>query len=202
MRRKIAHLNRKTDPDKARPQADSKLDPLAMVGKMATGRINPRELQMIAASLKTVGQLKQHLGQSGHDLLIQTGDRLHPCRQLLEKLVQSLLPDPPIQPGKGEVIAEGVDQELDEIRNLLFNGKAAIKAIQEQESERTGIPSLKVKHNKVFGYYLEVTLHKMNDFLLRLLKIIVEYGELVFSLCFGYLDLLGRVFQPSFYHVF
>ncbi|PLX10183.1 MAG: DNA mismatch repair protein MutS [Marinilabiliales bacterium] len=132
-----------------------------LISKVATARINPRELAQLLRSLKAVEEIKSSISASNFDQLIKMGDQLNQCESLIQKLKTSLEEEPPMSIGKGKVISEGVSAELDELRNIAFSGKDFLKKIQERESANTGIPSLKIGYNNVFGYYLEVTnVHK------------------------------------------
>lgn len=138
-------------------------DRLVMMGdlerlatKVAVGRIGPREANQLRASLLLSGQIKTLL--MGHDTpqLDTLADSLDDCRDLCDLIGQTLLPEAPLALGRGPVIAEGVHAELDELRRLSSGGKDYLQQIQQRESERTGIPSLKIAFNNVFGYYIEV----------------------------------------------
>ncbi|HTL82749.1 MAG TPA: DNA mismatch repair protein MutS [Bacteroidia bacterium] len=132
-----------------------------LVAKAAAGRINPRELQTLKRALDILPQLKEHCRSSASDVLVSAVSGMDLCDALREKIERELHSDPPALVNKGSVIATGVNAELDELRQLAFSGKDFLLQIQQRESERTGIPSLKVAFNSVFGYYLEVTnVHK------------------------------------------
>jgi len=132
-----------------------------LIGKVAVGRINPREMQQLKKALKATSPLKELLMQSSTMELKKLGDQLNPCAYLLERLEKELKEDPPIHSNQGHVIRSGVDAELDEYRRLAYSGKDYLLEIQQREVQRTGISSLKISFNKVFGYYLEVTnVHK------------------------------------------
>ena len=127
-----------------------------LVSKVATARVSPREVAQIRTALVSVGELRRVCLESGHDELEALGREIDLCVPALERISRELSPDPPVQVSKGGVIAEGVSAELDELRELLYSGKDYLEKLQERESERTGIPSLKVGFNNVFGYYIEV----------------------------------------------
>ncbi|MBC7383237.1 MAG: DNA mismatch repair protein MutS [Bacteroidia bacterium] len=132
-----------------------------LISKLAMRRIGPREMQQLNRSLKTIEHIKLLLKQSPNDQLHKLSDQLNPCTWVTEKLDKELMPDPPITANRGNVIKEGVDAHLDELRKIAFGGKGYLLELQKKEQERTGIPSLKIAFNNVFGYYLEVThLHK------------------------------------------
>jgi len=127
-----------------------------LITKVATGRIAPREVMQIRRALEAVVPLKKSGEVSGNEELMEIVAQLNPCESLVTRISRELHPDPPMALNKGQVIAEGVNAELDELRALAFSGKDYLQNIQERESERTGIPSLKISFNNVFGYYLEV----------------------------------------------
>ncbi len=127
-----------------------------LIGKLSTGRINPREILQLGRSLKATAPIKKLLSGTGNDSLVRIADQLNPCANLIERIVSSINQEAPIQLNKGDVIASGVHEELDELRNVKTNGKDYLLTIQQRETERTGIPSLKIAFNNVFGYYLEV----------------------------------------------
>ena len=128
-----------------------------LISKVAVGRINPREMLQLKKSLQYVLPVKKLLQESGHEHLQKLADKVHPCEFLLEKIERELREDVPILTNQGGLIREGIDEELDELRGIAYSGKDFLKKIQQREQERTGIPSLKIAYNKVFGYYLEVT---------------------------------------------
>lgn len=128
-----------------------------LVSKVATGRINPREMNQLKKSLGQIAPIKAQLSKSANDTFATYIDQLNDCTVLLEKIETQLKEEVPINPAQGNIIKEGINEELDELRNIAFSGKDFLKGIQEREVERTGISSLKIAYNKVFGYYLEVT---------------------------------------------
>jgi DNA mismatch repair protein MutS len=128
-----------------------------LISKVAVGRINPRELQQLKRSLKAILPVKELLGASSSTELKKLGDQLHKCEFLLEKIERELKDDAPMLIHQGGIIKEGVNSELDELRTIAFSGKDYLLQIQKREVERTGINSLKISYNKVFGYYLEVS---------------------------------------------
>lgn len=127
-----------------------------LISKVAVGRINPREVQQIRRALDAIAPIKEMCLQSKNQELIAIGNQLNPCEDIANRIRREIHHDPPIAMNKGQVIAEGVDAELDELRNLAFKGKDYLLQIQQREAERTEIPSLKISYNNVFGYYLEV----------------------------------------------
>ena len=128
-----------------------------LISKVATVRINPRELLQLNKSLKQCVQIKSFLGESDNKTLQNLADQLHPCDSLLVEIDQKIHPEAPMLLHQGTVIADGVDEELDELRAISKSGKDFLTQLKEREMERTGITSLKIAYNKVFGYYLEVT---------------------------------------------
>jgi len=128
-----------------------------LISKVAVNRINPRELLQLKRSLKRVAPLRQLLEQHVSPELKKVADQLHPCEFLLEKIELELREDVSIASNQGGVIKAGIDPELDELQKIAFSGKDYLLQIQKREIERTGISSLKISYNKVFGYYLEVS---------------------------------------------
>lgn len=128
-----------------------------LISKVATYRVNPRELIQLKRALQAVERLKNHCHQTQHEALKPIADQMNNCPVLVEKLSTHLTEEPPAQIVKGNVIATGVSAELDELRNLAGSGKDFLKSIVSREIEKTGITSLKIGFNNVFGYYLEVT---------------------------------------------
>jgi DNA mismatch repair protein MutS len=128
-----------------------------LASKIAVGRANPRDINQLKKSLEVILPIKQFISSSTITPLQLIADQLNPCTNLCNKIKQELLPDAPWQIQKGNVIAPGVNAELDELRNIAYNGKDYLLKIQQREIERTGISSLKIAFNNVFGYYLEVT---------------------------------------------
>lgn len=127
-----------------------------IISKVAVGRISPRELHHLRRALDAIAPLKLYAEHSGNHELAALGSQLHPCSDVRDRIAKELHPDAPIALNKGNVIADGVNAELDELRGLAGHGKDVLQKIQDRESERTGIPSLKISYNNVFGYYLEV----------------------------------------------
>ncbi len=128
-----------------------------MVSKVAMRRINPRELAQLNRSLKHVQPTKNLLLNSGKSVLVKMAELLHDCNWVVEAIDKTLKTDPPALIHKGELINDGIHEELDELRKIAYHGKDYLLQIQQNEQARTGIPSLKVAFNNVFGYYLEVT---------------------------------------------
>lgn len=128
-----------------------------LVSKIATGKISPREIVQLARSLRAVEKIKNQCGQTELPSLKKISEQLNPCLSVCERIEKEIVEDPPVAVNKGRVFAKGVDSELDTLSSLATNSKQILADIQRRESERTGIPSLKIGFNNVFGYYLEVT---------------------------------------------
>ena len=124
--------------------------------KIATRRVSPRELIQLKNALSALLPIKQLCQDSEIDILKRVGERIDPLTELRDKIERELMPDPPQLVNKGNVIRDGVNAELDDLRNISTSGKDYLLKIQREEAERTGISSLKVGYNNVFGYYLEV----------------------------------------------
>lgn len=124
--------------------------------KLAAGRINPREMLTLRKALLHTAPIRQCLRQTGQDALKRLADRLNPCEALSEEIGRMISDQPPINPTQGGIIREGIHEELDQLRSIAFSGKDFLNQIQEREIARTGISSLKISYNRVFGYYLEV----------------------------------------------
>ena len=127
-----------------------------LISKVAVGRINPRELLQLKRSMLAIVPVKELLSVSGTELK-KLGGLLNRCEFLLEKIERELKDDAPMLVHQGGIIKEGVNKELDELRSIAFSGKDFLLQIQKREVERTGINSLKISYNRVFGYYLEVS---------------------------------------------
>ena len=127
-----------------------------LASKAAMNRINPREAGQLNKALRAIGRLKELCEGSGCIPLVKIGEQLNPCHLIAEKIEHDLNNDPPIQINRGNIIAEGVSPDLDELRLILYNGKDYLADLQDRESARTGISSLKVGYNNIFGYYIEV----------------------------------------------
>ncbi len=127
-----------------------------LMAKLASRRITPREFVQMRDSLKSVEMLRRLLLDTDSDVFKEMSGGMSDTTQLFETIERVLVDDAPSQLGKGNVIAPGVDPELDELRDLHANGRRALEEIRDRESEATGIPSLKISFNNVFGYYIEV----------------------------------------------
>lgn len=127
-----------------------------IVSKVAVGRVSPREMVQLRVALEAIKPIKRACEHATSPALSQIGEHLNPCMELRERIARELCPNPPLLINKGGVIADGVNEELDELRNIAYSGKDYLLKIQQRESELTGIPSLKISFNNVFGYYIEV----------------------------------------------
>lgn len=136
-----------------------------LISKVAVRRINPREMLQLKKALSHIEPIKGHIQEAlldfgndlGADVLKRYADQLNPCRFLLEKIQKELRDEVPIVTNQGNMIREGVDEDLDALLKVAYSGKDFLIKLQNREIERTGITSLKISFNKVFGYYLEVT---------------------------------------------
>lgn len=132
-----------------------------LISKVAAGKINPRELVQLKRSLTLIETIKQITSQCNNHSLQKISEQLNPCVLMRDRLQNEINEEAPVLLNKGNVICKGVNAELDELRAIAFSGKDFLLQIQQREVERTGISSLKVSYNNVFGYYLEVTnVHK------------------------------------------
>ena len=127
-----------------------------IVSKVATGRVSPREMVQLKVALKAIEPIKYACQQTTDESLQGVGERLNLCEELRQRIEQEVQNDPPQLVQKGGVIRDGVSQELDELRHIAYSGKDYLLQIQEREARQTGIQSLKIGYNNVFGYYLEV----------------------------------------------
>lgn len=147
--------------EEVRDQILERLDDIGdlerLISKVAVGRVNPKEVKQLEHTLRQIEPIKNLLNSTGIQSLQHVSDQLNPCSKLIDLISNSLVDEPATQVGKGMIMAQGVHAELDELRAISFSGKDYLEALQIRESERTGIPSLKVSFNNVFGYYLEVT---------------------------------------------
>lgn len=128
-----------------------------IISKVATARISPKEVVQLKRALSAIGPIKSACEQSKNKSLQKIAQQLNPCQRVIERIEKEITADPPYLIIKGNVITEGVNTELDDLRRISYSGKDFLLQIQQRESESTGIPSLKVAFNNVFGYYLEVT---------------------------------------------
>jgi DNA mismatch repair protein MutS len=127
-----------------------------LISKVAVNRINPREVIQLKRALKAIDPLKSLCSTSGCAPLVKIGEQLNPCKILADRIEHDVSNDPPILINRGNIIATGVSAELDELRKILYSGKDYLADLQNRESVRTGITSLKISYNNVFGYYIEV----------------------------------------------
>ena len=127
-----------------------------IISKVATGRVNPREIVQLKHALTAIEPIKEACLSSGDEAIRKIGDQLNPCIAIRNRIEKELFPDPPVLLSKGNYIADGVSEELDEFRKLAYSGKDYLVQIQQREIEQTGITSLKISFNNVFGYYIEV----------------------------------------------
>ena len=127
-----------------------------IISKVAVGRINPREVVQLKVALKAIEPVKQACLEADDFNLQKIGEQINLCELIRNKLDREIDPDPPALVNRGNVIAKGVCEELDRLREITCSGKDCLLQIQQRESETTGIPSLKVSYNNVFGYYIEV----------------------------------------------
>lgn len=127
-----------------------------VISKVAVGRVTPREVVQLKVALGAILPIKEACLASDNDGLRRIGEQLNPCPNIREKIERTITMDPPNMLNRGGVIANGVSAELDDLRNISHSGKDYLLQLQQRESERTGIPSLKVSYNNVFGYYIEV----------------------------------------------
>lgn len=127
-----------------------------LISRVSFGRATPREVQQVGYSLQAVKEIHDICKKSGNASLRKWGDGMHLCEAVREKILSTLIPNAPSNTNKGNYINAGVNYELDQLRKISLNGKEYLCRIQERESEETGIPSLKIGFNNVFGYYIEV----------------------------------------------
>ncbi len=127
-----------------------------ILSKVATQRVNPRELLQLKNALQAIEPIKLAAQNSDNEYLQIIGEKLNPCNWLSDKIENEINPEAPVNLLKGNVIKQGVNEELDELRQIITSGKDALIEVQQREIEKTGIPSLKIGYNNVFGYYIEV----------------------------------------------
>ncbi|MBA9076544.1 DNA mismatch repair protein MutS [Rufibacter quisquiliarum] len=128
-----------------------------LISKVAVRRVNPRELLQLARALEATLPIKELLAVSGVPALQKMADQLLPCERIRDEIKAILKPDAPVLTNQGNLVNDGIDAELDELRAIAFSGKDYLLQLQQREVQNTGISSLKIAYNKVFGYYLEVT---------------------------------------------
>ncbi len=128
-----------------------------IISKVAVGRITPREMVQLRVALSATAPIKELCAAAeGCAILQHVGELLNPCELICQRIARELNPDAPSLINKGDIINRGVNEELDNLRDIAYSGKDYLLKIQQRESERTGIPSLKISYNNVFGYYIEV----------------------------------------------
>ena len=128
-----------------------------LVSKIPLKKINPREVMHLAKGLQYTEQIKALCAASNNEYLKRLGAALNACKYIAEKILNEIADAPPVAVNKGGAIKKGVSAELDELRNIASGGKQYLVNIQQRETEQTGITTLKIGFNNVFGYYLEVT---------------------------------------------
>jgi len=128
-----------------------------LISKVAIGKVNPREMVQLKRSLDTIEEAGALLASTGQPGLVNLSGILHDCRAVRDRIGREVQPEAPVVISKGNAIREGVSDELDELRKIAYSGKDYLVRIQQEESEKTGISSLKIGYTNVFGYYLEVT---------------------------------------------
>lgn len=127
-----------------------------IISKVAVGRVSPREVVQLKVALSAIEPIKEACMNSGEPSLCRIGEQLNACKLIRDRIEKEIQPDPPSLVNKGGVIAKGVNAELDELRTIAYSGKDYLLQVQQREIENTGIPSLKIAFNNVFGYYIEV----------------------------------------------
>ncbi|MCG8410874.1 MAG: DNA mismatch repair protein MutS [Bacteroidales bacterium] len=153
----VEHLNKDADFKALLAEHVKEIGDLErIISKVAAGRVNPREVVQLKNALTAIEPIKEACTNSENPALIKIADRLNPCLNIRDRIEKEIAQDPPALLNKGNYIANGVSTELDEYRNLAYSGKDYLLQIQQREIERTGIPSLKISFNNVFGYYIEV----------------------------------------------
>lgn len=128
-----------------------------LIGKVAIRRITPRELVYLKNSLSAIAEVKRLCAATASDALCKTAEQINPCKYVFDRIRKEIRDDAPSMVSKGNVIADGVNAELDDLRKLSSSSKQYLAEMQQRESQLTGIPSLKIGFNNVFGYYIEVT---------------------------------------------
>lgn len=127
-----------------------------IISKVAVGRVTPREVVQLKIALQALEPIKEACMASNEPSLCRIGEQLNVCALIRDRIDREIQPDPPSLVNKGGVIAKGVNEELDELRSIAYSGKDYLLQVQQRESDKTGIPSLKIAFNNVFGYYIEV----------------------------------------------
>lgn len=127
-----------------------------IASKVSTGRVSPRDVVQMRVALQAIEPIKAVCEQAQDDTLRRIGERINLCTEIRDRIAREIQPDPPLLLAKGGVIANGVSEELDELRRIAYSGKDYLLQLQQREADATGIQSLKIGYNNVFGYYLEV----------------------------------------------
>ena len=127
-----------------------------IISKVSVGRVSPRDIVHLRIALQAIEPIKEACEKTVDPTLKRIGEQLNLCASIRDRIAREINPDPPLLVNKGGVIASGVDKELDELRHIAYEGKDYLLQIQQRETELTGIPSLKIGYNNVYGYYLEV----------------------------------------------
>jgi len=128
-----------------------------LISKVAARRVNPREMVQLKRALERLVPIQKILKEQGQHVLFKLAEQINPCEYLAGRILTMLKEDAPVLTNQGRIIKDGCNAELDELRAIAYSGKDYLLQIQQREIERTGINSLKISYNKVFGYYLEVT---------------------------------------------
>lgn len=127
-----------------------------ITSKVSTGRVTPRDIVQLRTALQAIEPIKKACMEASDSSLQHIGEQLNPCINIRDRIAREIQPDPPLMIQKGGVIANGINKELDDLRHIAYSGKDYLLQIQQREAEATGIQSLKISYNNVFGYYLEV----------------------------------------------
>ncbi|MFP4663991.1 MAG: DNA mismatch repair protein MutS [Bacteroidales bacterium] len=127
-----------------------------LISKVAVGKVNPREINQFKSAFHAIEPIKESLSKLDDPELRQIADQMNPCAEIRDRIDREIKEDPPVQINKGQVIADGVSEELDELRHIAHSGKDYLLQMQQEQAQKTGISSLKVGYNNVFGYYFEV----------------------------------------------
>ena len=154
----VEHFFRASDDrDSLREALEQIGDMERLIGKVSALRVGPREMVQLRNALRVIPEIKRVCASADLPVLNSIGEQLNPCSTIVDKISREIVDDAPAALNRGEVIRAGVDAELDELREIAYRGKDYLSSLQQRESQRTGIPSLKVGYNNVFGYYIEVT---------------------------------------------
>ena len=127
-----------------------------IISKVAVGRVSPRDVVQLKVALQALEPIKTACGHTNDETLQRIGEQLNLCASMRDRIEREIQPDPPLMVNKGSVINNGVNEELDQLRDIAYHSKEYLMKIQQREVEQTGISSLKIGYNNVFGYYLEV----------------------------------------------